>query len=209
MRDFTEYLGERELVPPTKAVSTHCHLPGAVSSRPRPAHQPPATRLDEGDPRSRAGRDEGVLALLRQRRNLQHHPRGDGQRARRPQSAPRHGDAGDRSHHRQPGLPDAGARFPAPQRQQSAESATSPSCSTRPMAEQRRSAPSSAAQPANRQRALPADRYRPGSPRGSTARNRGHAGRCRIARPDRRRWLSRSTPGARRSDPGMRSGSFR
>ena len=44
-----------------------------------------------------------------------------------------------------PGLPDAGPRFPAPQRQQRPESATSPICSTRPMAERRRSAPSSAA----------------------------------------------------------------
>ena len=32
------------------------------------------------------------VALLRQRRHLQHHPRGDGQRARRPQGAARHGD---------------------------------------------------------------------------------------------------------------------
>ena len=100
--------------------STHGDLPGAVSSRPRPAHQPPATRLDEGDPRARAGRDEGKSSLCCGSAGIYN--------IIREEMANELGDrkalhametAGDRGHHRQPGLPDAGTRVPAPQRQQS------------------------------------------------------------------------------------------
>ena len=59
-------------------------LPGRLSPGPRPGHPPAAAQAAAHDPGPRAGRDEGIRRVLRQRRHLQPDP-------------PRHLDPGPRS----------------------------------------------------------------------------------------------------------------